>query len=105
MSYEKNNCHPPHPKQQHHVHEVQGSVKIAEPIDDPHNHRFATVSGEAIPTRNGDHVHEVVFRTDFYEEHFHEFCGKTSGGHHGWRQARPFHRIRDIRERRSQTRV
>jgi hypothetical protein len=61
------------------VHEIQGSVKIAEPEEDPHNHRFATVSGEAIPTGNHDHIHEVRFRTDFYEDHFHEFRGKTSG--------------------------
>jgi len=25
------------------------------------------------------HVHEVKFRTDFYEDHYHEFCGKTGG--------------------------
>jgi hypothetical protein len=64
---------------QRHVHEVQGSVEIAEPQEDPHNHRFATVTGEAIPIGNGDHIHEVKFRTDFYENHFHEFCGKTGG--------------------------
>ncbi len=46
---------------------------------DPHNHRFATVSGEAIPLGNGDHVHEVCFRTDFYEGHFHEFKGRSGG--------------------------
>ncbi len=63
---------------QKHVHEVLGSVEIAEREEDPHNHRFATVSGEAIPC-GGDHFHEVKFRTDFYENHFHEFCGKTSG--------------------------
>lgn len=68
--------HKNHDKQKH-VHEVQGSVKIAEQ-DDPHTHRFATVSGEAIPF-DGDHCHEVKFRTDFYEGHYHEFCGKTSG--------------------------
>lgn len=63
---------------QKHVHEVLGSVVIAERKEDPHNHRFATVSGEAIRVGN-DHFHEVKFRTDFYEEHFHEFKGKTSG--------------------------
>lgn len=64
---------------QRHVHEVQGSVEIAEREEDPHNHRFATVSGQAIPIGNGDHVHQVRFRTDFYENHFHEFSGKTGG--------------------------
>ena len=63
--------------EQRHVHEIQGSVMIAEAGEDPHNHRFATVSGEAIG--NGiNHYHEVKFRTDFYEDHFHEFCGVTS---------------------------
>jgi hypothetical protein len=76
-SYEESmkNC----PEHQTHVHEVQGSVEIAEPREDPHNHRFATVSGEAIPKGENDHVHEVRFHTDFYENHFHEFCGKTGG--------------------------
>lgn len=64
---------------QRHVHEVQGSVEIAEREEDPHNHRFATVSGQAIPIGNGDHVHLVRFRTDFYENHFHQFVGKTGG--------------------------
>ena len=69
-----NNCH-----EQRHVHEVLGSVQIAEEREDPHNHRFATVSGQAILIGGGDHVHEVGFRTDFYEDHFHEFCGRTCG--------------------------
>ncbi|BCJ95755.1 hypothetical protein acsn021_33240 [Anaerocolumna cellulosilytica] len=79
-----NNLNSPHKgcdcnhNKQKHVHEVLGSVEIAEPQENPHNHRFATVSGEAIPY-GCDHFHEVKFRTDFYEEHFHEFCGRTSG--------------------------
>lgn len=64
--------------QQDHVHEFTGSVMIAEPNEDPHNHRFACVSDEAIP-RGKDHVHVLRFRTDFYENHFHEFCGTTGG--------------------------
>lgn len=63
--------------EQTHVHEVQGSVMIAERQEDPHNHRFATVTGEVIPCGNNDHYHNIKFRTDFYEEHFHEFCGRT----------------------------
>lgn len=62
-----------------HTHEVLGSVEIAEPQEDPHNHRFATVSSQAIPCGKNDHYHEVKFRTDFYEDHFHEACVKTSG--------------------------
>jgi hypothetical protein len=67
-----------HHDEQRHVHEIQGSVLIAERQEDPHNHRFATVSGEAIRVGT-DHFHEVRFRTDFYEGHFHEFRGRTSG--------------------------
>lgn len=67
------------PRAQTHVHEMLGSVQIAEATTDPHNHRFATVSDEVIPIGMGDHVHEVKFRTDFYEDHFHEFKGRTRG--------------------------
>ena len=66
-------------EQQRHVHEVQGSVRIAEIPEDPHNHRFATVSSQAILRPNGDHYHIVRFRTDFYEDHFHTFVGRTGG--------------------------
>jgi len=64
-------------KEQTHVHEVLGSVQIAERKTDPHNHRFAAVTGQAIPISGNNHIHELKFRTDFYEDHFHEFCGKT----------------------------
>ena len=64
-------------KEQKHVHEITGSTSVVQECDDCHNHRFCTVSGEAIKV--GDkHVHEVKFHTDFSDEHFHEFCGKTS---------------------------
>lgn len=79
MNYKKEDYFELCSEQQRHVHEVHGSVKIAEPLEDPHNHRFATVSGEAIPVGCDDHVHKVNFRTDFYEDHFHEFQGKTCG--------------------------
>ena len=65
-------CH----EEQKHVHELQGSVKFAE-VDDPHNHRFCTVTEEACPVGEGQHVHEVCFRTDYYDGHYHEFRGKT----------------------------
>ncbi len=72
-------CGQVRPGMQLHVHEVLGSVEIAEPQTDPHNHRFATVSGEARPLGNNDHYHDVRFRTDFYEDHFHEGWGRTGG--------------------------
>ncbi len=62
-----------------HVHELLGSVEIAEATTDPHNHRFATVTGQVILCGINNHVHDVFFRTDFYEDHFHEFCGRTGG--------------------------
>lgn len=67
-----NNC-----DRQKHVHEVIGSTGFVNEGCDCHNHRFCTVSGEAIPMGNS-HVHEVKFRTDFTDDHYHEFCGKSS---------------------------
>lgn len=63
-------------EEQTHVHEVLGSVEIAEIQEDPHNHRFAVISGEVIPQGNS-HVHRIETRTDFYEDHFHLICVKT----------------------------
>lgn len=60
-----------------HNHEILGSTFIAEQCRDAHNHRFATVSGEAIPFM-GSHVHNITFRTDTFDDHFHEFCGTSS---------------------------
>ncbi len=70
------NCRVPCPDKQLHVHELQGSVEIS-PCPSPHNHRCATVTGEAIPT-GSSHVHEVTFRTDYYDDHYHEYTGTTS---------------------------
>lgn len=63
-------------EKQKHVHEITGSTAVVQECDDCHNHRFCTVSDEAMQMGNS-HVHEVKFRTDFTDEHFHEFCGKT----------------------------
>lgn len=67
-------------RDQKHVHELLGSVVIAGEPCDLHNHRFATVTGEA-ENISGicGHVHKVKFRTDFYEDHYHEFTGYTGG--------------------------
>lgn len=62
---------------QTHTHEYEGSVKIAEAQEDPHNHRFACVTGEAIFTSDGSHFHKLHNNTDFYEEHFHKMCDVT----------------------------
>lgn len=61
-----------------HVHEITGSTSfVEERCEEPHNHRFATVSTNMIRTGNS-HVHEVEFKTDTHENHEHEFCGRTS---------------------------
>ncbi len=63
-------------KEQRHVHEFLGSTQIAEEEEDPHNHRFAGVSGEAILAKES-HIHKIWTRTDFFEEHFHEIEDST----------------------------
>lgn len=64
------------PEIQKHVHEVIGSTDYVRECDECHNHHFCTVSSGAI--RMGEsHVHELNFRTDYADGHFHEFCGKT----------------------------
>lgn len=67
------------PIQQRHVHEIQGSVDVAEYGEDAHCHRFSTVSGEAILCGGNDHYHEVFFNTDYVDGHYHNFCGSTGG--------------------------
>jgi hypothetical protein len=61
---------------QSHVHEYLGSTRIAEEQRDPHNHRFAGVTSEAIPKDNS-HVHQLLGNTDFYENHLHEVGAMT----------------------------
>lgn len=61
---------------QSHVHEYLGSTKIAEENEDPHNHRFAGVTSEAIPCGKS-HVHQLLGNSDFYEEHHHEVAART----------------------------
>ena len=70
-----NNCNNNCDKQKH-VHELLGSTDFIRECDDCHNHRFVTVTDEAIPTCKS-HIHEVTFRTDFDDKHYHEFSGQT----------------------------
>ena len=69
---ERHHCPP-----KKHVHEVLGSTQVSGCYDYAHNHRFATVSSEAIPCEGG-HVHEVKFSTDSCDGHTHEFRGRSS---------------------------
>lgn len=61
---------------QTHVHEIVGSVRLAELNEDPHNHRFAGVTDEVISVPGG-HIHKFRTTTDFYENHFHPICVET----------------------------
>ncbi|MGN1266298.1 MAG: YmaF family protein [Dorea sp.] len=70
------NRYMPHDSQKH-VHEISSSTAVVSECKKCHNHRFCTVTGEAMYMGNS-HVHEVKFRTDFSDGHYHEFCGKTS---------------------------
>ncbi|MDC0759200.1 YmaF family protein [Brevibacillus porteri] len=54
---------------QRHVHEFLGSTQLAEEGADRHNHRFAGVTGQAIP-RGKSHVHVIRSNTDFFN-HLH----------------------------------
>lgn len=59
-----------------HVHEFNGSTRLAEMGEDAHNHRFAGVSGRALPF-HGSHVHEIETSTDSID-HRH-FIREVSG--------------------------
>lgn len=66
------------PQKQNHVHELHGSLYMDSSKEVPHNHRFLTITNESIPISETNHVHEVTFRTDFTNGHYHEFFGRTS---------------------------
>lgn len=60
---------------QTHVHEFQGSTKLAEECDERHNHRFARVTSEEIPF-DDSHIHGIFTNTDFFD-HLHEVAVLT----------------------------
>lgn len=66
------------PETQTHVHEFLGSTKLAEENEERHNHRFAGVSGEVIPIKDGNHIHLINTRTDFFD-HFHNIIKVKTG--------------------------
>jgi len=70
-----NSDHDSKKRTQTHVHEYLGSTKIDASVV-PHNHRFAGVTGEAIPEGNS-HVHQLFGNTDFFVGHLHELGAKT----------------------------
>jgi hypothetical protein len=70
-SVENANTQEQRKEKQKHVHEFLGSTRLAEGGDERHNHRFAGITGEAIPTSNRNHIHKILAKTD-YADHFHE---------------------------------
>ncbi|MBS5114493.1 MAG: hypothetical protein KHY88_02170 [Erysipelotrichaceae bacterium] len=74
---ERCQCHQPCEVRKSHVHEVLGSVGVVGECNLSHNHRFASMTGKEILVENGQHIHELCFRTDSFEGHNHEFIGRT----------------------------
>ncbi len=66
--------------EQTHTHEFLGSTKLAPEGELRHNHRFSGVTSQAIPLRNGNHIHEIITNTDFDFEHFHQLIVETGPG-------------------------
>lgn len=64
-----NRCDIQCPNTNSHVHEFTGSTRL-NTVGPPHNHRFAGVSGAAIP-RGNSHVHLIRTNTD-NTTHFHQ---------------------------------
>lgn len=60
-----------------HVHEIQGAT-YAMNFPTTHSHRFASTTSKPIRVGNNEHIHEVRFTTDSFNNHNHEFYGKTS---------------------------
>lgn len=67
------------PSPNRHVHEIQGSVEAIKLLKIPHSHNIVAVSDEAISIGLQGHIHEVKFKTDYCEGHYHEFSGRTTG--------------------------
>ncbi|MBO9598775.1 MAG: YmaF family protein [Cohnella sp.] len=65
-------------KVQTHVHEFEGSTKLAEQGADRHNHRFAGVTGQVIPVGKS-HVHEIVLNHTDFLDHFHNLKRVRTG--------------------------
>ncbi|KMT22461.1 YmaF family [Clostridium cylindrosporum DSM 605] len=66
-------------RRQRHVHEFQGSTRLAELGErDVHNHRFTGVSGPAIGPLSR-HVHRIETRTDTFVEHQHKIIDVFTG--------------------------
>lgn len=71
-------CSQIYPQTKTHNHEILGSTFIVQCGCETHTHRFAGVSGPAIPAQNNHHKHSVRMYADTYDGHCHEIA-VTSG--------------------------
>jgi len=69
----------PKPQSQTHTHEFLASTELALHGDLRHKHRFAGVTGEAIPVGQ-NHIHKLRVNTSFNIGHFHEVILRTGPG-------------------------
>lgn len=69
----------PKPPAQTHTHEFLASTELALQGDLRHNHRFAGVTGEAIPAGK-NHIHRLRVNTTFNIGHFHQVILETGPG-------------------------
>lgn len=67
------------PTPQTHTHEFTASTQLALEGELRHNHRFAGVTGEAIPAGN-NHFHKLKVNTTFDLGHFHQVILETGLG-------------------------
>lgn len=77
---ERRDCYIPEREVMFHDHEVLGSTHISyeEYRRNPHNHRYAAISSQAICERHGhSHFHIIETHTDFFEDHSHKIRVKT----------------------------
>lgn len=65
-----------HCDRQTHTHEFTASTELELGGDLRHNHRFAGVTGEAIPSGNS-HIHKIKVNTTLDLNHFHQVIVKT----------------------------
>lgn len=66
--------------EQTHTHEFLGSTKLSVEGESRHNHRFSRVTSQAIPLRNGNHIHEILVNTDFDFANLHQLIVETGLG-------------------------
>ena len=62
-----------------HVHEIQALTDSAGSGKDAHTHRLIAITSDPQSIGNNDHVHFVLFKSDFHGSFFHEGWATTGG--------------------------